>query len=410
MVDEVFKQINNELRRQRETIELIASENFVSLDVLKAQGSVLTNKYAEGYPKRRYYGGCKFVDAVETIALNDVKKLFGVKYANVQPHSGSSANMAVYRALLKKGDNVLSMSLEAGGHLTHGSDMSFSGVDYKFIHYGVDKKTGQINYDEVRKMALKEKPRMIVAGASAYSRKIDFAEFKDIAKACGAYLMVDMAHIAGLVAAGLHQNPCKYADVVTSTTHKTLRGPRGGIILTNSEEIIKKVDKAVFPGIQGGPLMHVIAAKAVCFKEALTPEFVKYQKQVVKNAKVLCDVLKMEGFKIVAGGTDNHLILIDVKKSVNMTGKEAEQILEHIGITCNKNMIPFDSTTPFITSGIRLGTAAMTTRGFKEQEFLEVGKIISTCLNNFENKEILEDLKLRVKRLCESNPLYEEVF
>lgn len=410
MVDEVFKQINNELRRQRETIELIASENFVSLDVLKAQGSVLTNKYAEGYPKKRYYGGCKFVDAVETIALNDVKKLFGVKYANVQPHSGSSANMAVYRALLKKGDNVLSMSLEAGGHLTHGSDMSFSGVDYKFIHYGVDKKTGQINYDEVRKMALKEKPRMIVAGASAYSRKIDFAEFKDIAKACGAYLMVDMAHIAGLVAAGLHQNPCKYADVVTSTTHKTLRGPRGGIILTNSEEIIKKVDKAVFPGIQGGPLMHVIAAKAVCFKEALTPEFVKYQKQVVKNAKVLCDVLKMEGFKIVAGGTDNHLILIDVKKSVNMTGKEAEQILEHIGITCNKNMIPFDSTTPFITSGIRLGTAAMTTRGFKEQEFLEVGKIISTCLNNFENKEILEDLKLRVKRLCESNPLYEEVF
>lgn len=410
MVDEVFKQINNELRRQRETIELIASENFVSLDVLKAQGSVLTNKYAEGYPKKRYYGGCKFVDVVETIALNDVKKLFGVKYANVQPHSGSSANMAVYRALLKKGDNVLSMSLEAGGHLTHGSDMSFSGVDYKFIHYGVDKKTGQINYDEVRKMALKEKPRMIVAGASAYSRKIDFAEFKDIAKACGAYLMVDMAHIAGLVAAGLHQNPCKYADVVTSTTHKTLRGPRGGIILTNSEEIIKKVDKAVFPGIQGGPLMHVIAAKAVCFKEALTPEFVKYQKQVVKNAKVLCDVLKMEGFKIVAGGTDNHLILIDVKKSVNMTGKEAEQILEHIGITCNKNMIPFDSTTPFITSGIRLGTAAMTTRGFKEQEFLEVGKIISTCLNNFENKEILEDLKLRVKRLCESNPLYEEVF
>lgn len=410
MVDEVFKQINNELRRQRETIELIASENFVSLDVLKAQGSVLTNKYAEGYPKRRYYGGCKFVDAVETIALNDVKKLFGVKYANVQPHSGSSANMAVYRALLKKGDKVLSMSLEAGGHLTHGSDMSFSGVDYKFIHYGVDKKTGQINYDEVRKMALKEKPRMIVAGASAYSRKIDFAEFRDVAKACGAYLMVDMAHIAGLVAAGLHQNPCKYADVVTSTTHKTLRGPRGGIILTNSEEIIKKVDKAVFPGIQGGPLMHVIAAKAVCFKEALTPEFVKYQKQVVKNAKVLCDVLKMEGFKIVAGGTDNHLILIDVKKSVNMTGKEAEQILEHIGITCNKNMIPFDSTTPFITSGIRLGTAAMTTRGFKEQEFLEVGKIISTCLNNFENKEILEDLKLRVKRLCESNPLYEEVF
>lgn len=409
MVDEVFKQIDNEERRQEQTIELIASENFVSDDVLKAQGSVLTNKYAEGYPKKRYYGGCEFVDAVETMALSDVKKLFGVKYANVQPHSGSAANMAVYRALLKRGDKVLSMALEAGGHLTHGSDMSFSGADYKFIHYGVERETCQINYDEVRKIAIKERPKMIVAGASAYARKIDFAEFKDIARACGAYLMVDMAHIAGLVAAGLHQNPCKYADVVTSTTHKTLRGPRGGIILTNNEEISKKIDKAVFPGIQGGPLMHVIAAKAVCFKEALTPEFVKYQKQVVKNAKVLCDVLKMEGFKIVAGGTDNHLMLVDVKKSVNMTGKEAEKILEEIGVTCNKNMIPFDVTTPFITSGIRLGTAAMTTRGFKEKEFLEVGKIIATCLNNFEDKEILQDLKLRVKRLCDNYPLRREV-
>lgn len=409
MVNEIFGFIEKEKERQQNTIELIASENFVSLNVLKAQGSILTNKYAEGYPSKRYYGGCGFVDEIETIARDNAKKLFGVKYANVQPHSGSSANMAVYRSLLKRGDKVLGMNLNSGGHLTHGSNMSFSGMDYNFISYDVDKETGQINYDELRKIALKEKPKLIVSGASSYSRKIDFAEFSDIAKEVGAYLLVDMAHIAGLVAAGLHQNPCKYADVVTSTTHKTLRGPRGGLILTNNEEIAKKIDKCVFPGIQGGPLMHVIAAKAVCFAEAMTTEFINYQKQVIKNAKILCDVLKMEGFKIVTNGTDNHLILVDVKKSVNMTGKEAEKLLDEVGITCNKNMIPYDVTTPFITSGIRLGTAAMTTRGFKENEFVEVAKIISSTLNNYDNKEILEDLKLRVKNLCDKFPMYEEV-
>lgn len=408
-MNNLFELIEKEKRRQQETIELIASENFVSEDVLKAQGSILTNKYAEGYPKKRYYGGCQFVDEIEKLACFYAKKLFDVKFANVQPHSGSSANMAVYRTLLKKGDKVLGMNLSSGGHLTHGSNLSFSGMDYKFINYDVDKKTNQINYDEVRKIAIKEKPKLIIAGTSSYSRKIDFAEFKDIASSVGAYLMVDMAHIAGLVAAGLHQNPCLYADVVTSTTHKTLRGPRGGLILTNNEELAKKIDKMVFPGIQGGPLMHVIAAKAVCFKEALSPSFITYQKQVIKNAKILSDVLKMEGFKIVTNGTDNHLMLVDVKKSVNMTGKEAETILDSIGITCNKNMIPYDVTTPFITSGIRLGTAAMTTRGFKEQDFVLVGKIISACLHNSDNVRILEDLKSRVKELCNKYPIYEEV-
>ena len=408
-MNNLFELIEKEKRRQQETIELIASENFVSEDVLKAQGSILTNKYAEGYPKKRYYGGCQFVDEIEKLACFYAKKLFNVKFANVQPHSGSSANMAVYRTLLKKGDKVLGMNLSSGGHLTHGSNLSFSGMDYKFINYDVDKKTNQINYDEVRKIAIKEKPKLIIAGTSSYSRKIDFAEFKDIASSIGAYLMVDMAHIAGLVAAGLHQNPCLYADVVTSTTHKTLRGPRGGLILTNNEELAKKIDKMVFPGIQGGPLIHVIAAKAVCFKEALSPSFITYQKQVIKNAKILSDVLKMEGFKIVTNGTDNHLMLVDVKKSVNMTGKEAETILDSIGITCNKNMIPYDVTTPFITSGIRLGTAAMTTRGFKEQDFVLVGKIISACLHNSDNVRILEDLKSRVKELCNKYPIYEEV-
>ena len=408
-MNNLFELIEKEKRRQQETIELIASENFVSEDVLKAQGSILTNKYAEGYPEKRYYGGCQFVDEIEKLACFYAKKLFNVKFANVQPHSGSSANMAVYRTLLKKGDKVLGMNLSSGGHLTHGSNLSFSGMDYKFINYDVDKKTNQINYDEVRKIAIKEKPKLIIAGTSSYSRKIDFAEFKDIASSIGAYLMVDMAHIAGLVAAGLHQNPCLYADVVTSTTHKTLRGPRGGLILTNNEELAKKIDKMVFPGIQGGPLMHVIAAKAVCFKEALSPSFITYQKQVIKNAKILSDVLKMEGFKIVTNGTDNHLMLVDVKKSVNMTGKEAETILDSIGITCNKNMIPYDVTTPFITSGIRLGTAAMTTRGFKEQDFVLVGKIISACLHNSDNVRILEDLKSRVKELCNKYPIYEEV-
>lgn len=408
-MDQIFEIIEKEKKRQQNTIELIASENFVSENVLKAQGSILTNKYAEGYPKKRYYGGCFNVDEIEQIAIDSAKILFGVKYANVQPHSGSSANMAVYKALLEKGDKVLGMNLNSGGHLTHGSNMSFSGMDYNFVSYDVDKETGQINYDEVRKIAKEEKPKLIVAGASSYSRKIDFEEFSLIAKETGAYLMVDMAHIAGLVAAGLHQNPCKYADVVTSTTHKTLRGPRGGIVLTNNEEIISKVNKSVFPGIQGGPLMHVIAAKAVCFKEAMTTDFINYQKQVIKNAKILCDVLKMEGFKVVTNGTDNHLVLVDVKKSVNMTGKEAEKLLDKIGITCNKNMIPYDTTTPFITSGIRLGTAAMTTRGFKENDFVEVGKIISNALHNNDNDKILDDLKLRVQKLCNDHPIYKEV-
>ena len=408
MVDTIFELTEKEKQRQQNTIELIASENFVSKAVLKAQGSILTNKYAEGYPQKRYYGGCEYIDEIETIAIESAKKLFNVKYANVQPHSGSSANMAVYRALLEKGDKVLGMKLESGGHLTHGSQMSFSGIDYKFYAYDVDPKTNQINYDEVRYIAKKVKPKLILAGASAYSRKIDFEEFRMIADEVGAYLMVDMAHIAGLVAAGLHQNPCNYAHVVTSTTHKTLRGPRGGLILTNDASIIRKVNKAIFPGIQGGPLEHVIAAKAVCFEEALMPSFVRYQKQVIKNAKVLCDVLKLEGFKIVSNGTDNHLLLVDTKKSVNMTGKEAEAILDSVGITCNKNMIPNDPTTPFITSGIRLGTPAMTTRGFNEKDFMEVGKIISVCLKNIDDKELLEDLKLRVKKLCDEHPLYKE--
>lgn len=409
MKNAIFEAIENEKKRQQDTIELIASENFVSLDVLKAQGSILTNKYAEGYPGKRYYGGCEFVDSIENIAIDNAKKLFGVRYANVQAHSGSSANMAVYRSLLKKGDKVLSMSLDDGGHLTHGHDLSFSGMDYEFVHYGVEKETCQINYEKLRSLAMKVKPKLIVAGASSYPRKIDFAEFHDIARSCGAYLMVDMAHIAGLVAAGLHQNPCRYADVVTSTTHKTLRGPRGGLILTNNEQIIKRVNKTIFPGIQGGPLMHVIAAKAVCFAEAMTTDFIDYQKRVIKNAKILSDVLKMNNFKIVTNGTDNHLILIDVKKSANLTGKEAEEILDSIGITCNKNMIPYDPTTPFITSGIRLGTAAATTRGFDEKDFVEVGKIIVACLTNYDNKKVTQDLKERVKNLCKKHPIYTEV-
>lgn len=408
MISDIFKEIENEKIRQHKTIELVASENYVSKNIINAEGSILINKNAKGYLKKRYYSGCEFIDKIELMAINNAKKLFGVKYANVQAYSGTSANIAVYRALLKRGDKILSMSQEAGGHISH-SDMNAMECNYKFVYYDVEKETSLINYDEVRKIALKEKPKLIIAGASSYSRKIDFAEFKEIAKACGAYLMVDMAQIAGIVAAGLHQNPCKYADVVTSTTHKTLRGPRGGLILTNKEDIIKKVDNILFPLIQGGALINVIAAKAVCFEEALKEEFKIYQKQVIKNAKVLCDVLKMEGFKVVAGGTDNHMVLVDVKKSVNMTGKEAEEILERIGITCNKNMVPFDITTPFITSGIRLGTAAMTTRGFKEREFLEVAKIISICLKNFENKSVLEALRFRVKTLCDNYPIYEEV-
>ena len=375
----IRKSVLNELRRQRNNIELIASENFVSKDILKLQGSVLTNKYAEGYSGKRYYGGCKYIDEVETLAIKYACELFDCKYANVQPHSGSSANMAVYKALLNVGDKVMGMNLSHGGHLTHGHPINFSGLDYNIVSYDVDLKTEMLDYDEIEALALKEKPKMIIAGASAYSRFIDFKRFRSIADKCGAYLMVDMAHIAGLVATGLHETPIPYADVVTTTTHKTLRGPRGGMILTNNEEIIKKINKTIFPGIQGGPLMHVIAAKAECFYEALQPEFKDYIKSVVKNAKVLSDTLKSEGFRIVSGGTDNHLMLVDVK-SIGLTGKEAEKILDAINITCNKNTIPNETESPMVTSGIRLGTPAMTTRGFNESDFKEVALIISEAL------------------------------
>lgn len=402
----IRKSVLNELRRQRNNIELIASENFVSKDILKLQGSVLTNKYAEGYSGKRYYGGCKYIDEVETLAIKYACELFDCKYANVQPHSGSSANMAVYKALLNVGDKVMGMNLSHGGHLTHGHPINFSGLDYNIVSYDVDLKTEMLDYDEIEALALKEKPKMIIAGASAYSRFIDFKRFRSIADKCGAYLMVDMAHIAGLVATGLHETPIPYADVVTTTTHKTLRGPRGGMILTNNEEIIKKINKTIFPGIQGGPLMHVIAAKAECFYEALQPEFKDYMKSVVKNAKVLSDTLKSEGFRIVSGGTDNHLMLVDVK-SIGLTGKEAEKILDAINITCNKNTIPNETESPMITSGIRLGTPAMTTRGFNESDFKEVALIISEALKNRNDKNKMKELKNRVKNLTNSHPLYK---
>lgn len=402
----IRKSVLNELRRQRNNIELIASENFVSKDILKLQGSVLTNKYAEGYSGKRYYGGCKYIDEVETLAIKYACELFDCKYANVQPHSGSSANMAVYKALLNVGDKVMGMNLSHGGHLTHGHPINFSGLDYNIVSYDVDLKTEMLDYDEIEALALKEKPKMIIAGASAYSRFIDFKRFRSIADKCGAYLMVDMAHIAGLVATGLHETPIPYADVVTTTTHKTLRGPRGGMILTNNEEIIKKINKTIFPGIQGGPLMHVIAAKAECFYEALQPEFKDYIKSVVKNAKVLSDALKSEGFRIVSGGTDNHLMLVDVK-SIGLTGKEAEKILDAINITCNKNTIPNETESPMVTSGIRLGTPAMTTRGFNESDFKEVALIISEALKNRNDKNKMKELKNRVKNLTNSHPLYK---
>lgn len=389
--------LDNEIKRQHNNIELIASENYVSDDVLALQGSIFTNKYAEGYPGKRYYGGCVNVDVVENLAIEYLQKLFGCKYANVQPHSGSSANMAVYRALLEKGDTVMGMNLSHGGHLTHGHPINFSGIDYKIIGYDVNPKTELIDYDEVEKLAKENKPKMIIAGASAYSRIIDFKRFREIADSVGAYLMVDMAHIAGLVAAGLHPNPVEYADVVTSTTHKTLRGPRGGIILTNSEEIIKKINKTIFPGIQGGPLMHVIAAKAQSFSEALDASFKTYQEQVLKNIKALSKSLEENGFRIVSGGTDNHLILVDVTSS-NLTGKEAEKLLDEINITVNKNTIPYDKASPMITSGIRIGSPAMTTRGLKEAEFYEIGNIISDALLK---KDTEENLKLRVSKIID---------
>lgn len=392
---EINEAILKEYKRQSEHLELIASENYVSNDVLMAAGSILTNKYAEGYPNKRYYGGCEYVDIIEDLAKERLKKLFNAKYVNVQPHSGSQANMGAYRAILKNGDTVMGLALDHGGHLTHGHSLSFSGQDYKFVPYFVDNN-GYINYDEVAKIAKEVKPALIVTGASAYPREIDFKKFKEIADSIGAYLMVDMAHIAGLVATGLHNSPIPYADIVTSTTHKTLRGPRGGIILTNNEKIAKKIDKNIFPGIQGGPLMHIIAAKAVAFKEALEPSFITYQQQVVKNAKVLASSLIDLGYKVISGGTDNHLLLVDVKASVGLTGKYAEKLLGSVNITCNKNTVPNDTEKPMISSGIRLGTPALTTRGMKEEEMKEIAKLIDKALRNNENLEILEEVKNNV--------------
>ena len=406
MDPKIKEALDNEIKRQQDNIELIASENYVSKSILTLQGSIFTNKYAEGYPKKRYYGGCVNVDTVEDLAIEYAKKLFHAEYANVQPHSGSSANMAVYRSLLQPGDKVMGMNLSHGGHLTHGNPVNFSGLDYEFIPYHLNLDTEMLDYDEIRRIALEERPQMIVAGASAYSRKIDFAKFRDIAHEVGAYLFVDMAHIAGLVAAGLHQNPVEYADVVSTTTHKTLRGPRGGMILTNHEEIIKKINKTIFPGIQGGPLMHVIAAKAQCFYEALQPEFKTYQEQVIKNARVLAKTLDEEGFHIVSGGTDNHLLLVDVKTSLGITGKEAEEILDKIHITVNKNTIPNETESPFKTSGIRLGTPAMTTRGLKEEDFKEIAHIISEALKNKDNEQVLKALDEQVLSITKKYPLF----
>ncbi len=402
---EIYSAMMNETNRQRNKIELIASENFVSETVMDANGTTLTNKYAEGYPAKRYYGGCEYVDVVETIAIEIAKKLFGAAYANVQPHSGAQANMAVFYALLTPGDTVLSMNLAHGGHLSHGSPVNMSGKYWNIVPYGVGERTGTIDYEEVRRLALECKPKLILAGASAYPRVIDFKKFSEIAKEVGAYLMVDMAHIAGLVAAGVHPSPIPYADVTTTTTHKTLRGPRGGLILTNDEEIAKLINKAIFPGTQGGPLMHTIAAKAVCFGEALKPEFTDYAKQIIKNTAALANELIAEGFKLVSGGTDNHLMLLDLTGMKVDTGKEAEHLLDEVGITVNKNAIPFDTQKPFVTSGIRIGTAAVTTRGFKEDDVVEVARLISMTLKDFDANK--PEVEKRVKALCEKYPLYE---
>ncbi|WP_214744574.1 serine hydroxymethyltransferase [Exiguobacterium sp. s189] len=403
---ELFEAMQHELGRQRDNIELIASENFVSEAVMEAQGGVLTNKYAEGYPGRRYYGGCEFVDVAENLARDRAKALFGAEHANVQPHSGAQANMAVYFTVLEAGDTVLGMNLSHGGHLTHGSPVNFSGVQYNFVEYGVDKETEHIDYDVVAALAKEHKPKLIVAGASAYPRTIDFAKFREIADSVDAYLMVDMAHIAGLVAAGLHPNPVEHADFVTTTTHKTLRGPRGGMILCK-EEFAKAIDKSIFPGIQGGPLMHVIAAKAVAFGEALQPEFKEYQRQVIANAQALAAGLEEEGLRIVSGGTDNHLLLVDLQ-GIDITGKAAEHALDAAGITVNKNTIPFDPASPFVTSGIRLGTAAMTTRGFKEGDMQEVARLIGRVLKQHEDESVLAEALQDVRTLTAKFPLYPE--
>ncbi len=400
---EIYDAIKNELKRERNKIELIASENFVSESVMEAMGSYMTNKYAEGYPGHRYYGGCEYVDIAENLAIERVKKLFGAEYANVQAHSGAQANMAVYFAVLEPGDTVLGMNLAHGGHLTHGSKVNSSGKLYNFIPYGVDERTGRINYDELEKIAIENKPKLILAGASAYPREIDFKRIREIADKTKSIFMVDMAHIAGLVAAGLHQNPVKYADIVTSTTHKTLRGPRGGLILCR-EEYGKTIDKALFPGTQGGPLMHVIAAKAVCFGEALKPEFKEYQKQIVKNAKVLSEELLKLGFNLVSGGTDNHLILIDLRNK-GITGKELEEKLDDVGITVNKNAVPFDTEKPTITSGIRIGTPAVATRGFKEEDMIKIANLINETVESYEDKK--EEIRSKVEEICSKYPLYE---
>ena len=403
---EVFEAIGKELGRQRSKLELIASENIVSKAVMEAQGSVLTNKYAEGYPGKRYYGGCEHVDVVEQLAIDRAKELFGAEYVNVQPHSGAQANMAVFFALLTPGDTVMGMNLTDGGHLTHGSPVNMSGKYFKIVPYGVSAETEMLDYDEIQAIAEECRPKLIVAGASAYARTIDFERMAEIAHSVGAYLMVDMAHIAGLVAAGLHPSPIPYADVVTTTTHKTLRGPRGGMILCKDEEFGKQFNKAIFPGIQGGPLMHVIAAKAVALKEALSPEFKEYAQQVVKNAKVLADTLQADGFRIVSGGTDNHLMLVDLT-SKKITGKLAQNLLDEVGITANKNTIPFEKLSPFTTSGLRLGSPALTTRGFKEEDMKEVADIIALVLDNPDDEGAREQARSRVEALCEKYPLYE---
>ena len=403
---EIQKAIDQEISRQREKLEMIASENIVSTAVMQAQGSILTNKYAEGYPGKRYYGGCEYVDIVEQLAIDRAKKLFGAEYANVQPHSGAQANTAVYFALLEPGDTILGMNLTDGGHLTHGSPVNISGKYFKIIPYGVDKETERIDYDELERLAKEHQPKLIVGGASAYSRVINFERMAQIAKSVGAYFMVDMAHIAGLVAAGLHPSPVPYADVVTTTTHKTLRGPRGGLILCRDAEFGKQFNKAIFPGIQGGPLMHVVAAKAVAFKEALSDEFKVYQQQVLDNAKALADELVKKGFRIVSGGTDNHLMLVDLR-SKNITGKEAQFLLDEIGITANRNTIPFEPLSPFVTSGIRLGTPALTTRGLKEEDIREVADIIADVIENREDSAVIEAAKAKVQAICKKFPLYE---
>ncbi len=408
--NEIYDAITSELKRQQNNIELIASENIVSKAVLEAQGSILTNKYAEGYPKNRYYGGCEYVDIVEQLAIDRLKKLFGAEFANVQPHSGSQANMAVYGALLKPGDTILGMGLDAGGHLTHGAKVSISGKWFNSISYGVQKDTGLIDYDEAKKLALEYKPKLIIAGCSSYPRVIDFMKFREIADLTGAYLMVDMAHFAGLVASNLYPNPLNFADVVTSTTHKTLRGPRGGIILTNNPDIAKKINSSIFPGMQGGPLEHVIAAKAVCFKEAMSDEFKKYSTQVIKNAKALGETLKKRGLKLISDGTDTHLILVDLTLK-NINGKELTEALDSVNITVNKNSIPFDPLPPSKTSGVRLGSPAGTTRGFRESEFEIIGNIIADvidALHTDDKDKVLEKSKKAVLELTSKFPIYKD--